>query len=91
MDTFVGPFCGPFPDTSHFGQCLANLLRFPPMPALSVERVAHVLHSTPSPKAAGHDGWRYDEIWPHDLLHLLTLFYGVVERVGHWSQGLSTA
>ncbi len=81
------------PDTERFGSCLADLPQFPPMPPLCGDRVAAVLHSTPSAKAAGFDGWRYEELkeWPRQLVDLLTLFYGVVERVGRWPACLSTA
>ncbi len=63
------------------------------MPPLCPARVASVLHSTPSAKAAGFDGWRYEELkaWPPGLVLLLTQFYGVVERAGRWPKNLSTA
>ena len=63
------------------------------MPPLCAARVASVLHATPSAKAAGFDGWRYEELksWPPPLILLLTQFYGVVERAGTWPASLSTA
>jgi len=62
------------------------------MPALTEADIANVLRVTPSGKAAGHDGWRYDEVkvWPQPLTSLLAAFYGVVERTGQWPAALGT-
>ena len=82
----------PAPDTSHFGRCLADLPACPELPALTGADIAAVLRVTPSGKAAGHDGWRYDEIktWPQPMTSLLAGFYGVVERSGKGPSALGT-
>ena len=86
------PAAAPAPNTSRFGQCLAHLPDCGAMPALTGADIGHVLRVTPSGKAAGHDGWRYDEIklWPQPLVNLLAGFYGVVERTGLWPAALGT-
>jgi len=86
------PAQAPAPDTSRFGQCLTHLPGCEAMPALTGADIGHVLRVTPSGKAAGHDGWRYDEIkvWPQPLITLLAGFYGVVERTGLWPAAMGT-
>jgi len=86
------PAAPPTPDTSRFGQCLGHLPDCAAMQPLVAADIANVLRVTPSGKAAGHDGWRYDEVkvWPPALISLLAGFYGVVERTGLWPAALST-
>jgi hypothetical protein len=87
------PDIAPNPDTSHFGQCLADYEACPEMPPLTGHDIQAVLRVSPSAKAAGHDGWRYDEIksWPEPIIFLMAAFYGTVERCGCWPKALSTA